>query len=175
MEMIYTTWEWIRASGITAYLLLFISNLAGMMVKGKIASKKGQPILLSIHQTAGWLALLLSLFHAFMLLFDRYVTYSLVELFIPFTATYQPLASSAGTLAFYIIVILFFSSDVMKKIGRKWWRSIHFLALPAYFLALIHGVLIGTDSGAMWMILFYSMTFMMVVSVFFVRLVTARP
>ncbi|WP_203362731.1 ferric reductase-like transmembrane domain-containing protein [Bacillus sp. REN10] len=174
MNMIYTTWEWIRASGMTAYLLLFIANMAGLLVKGKMVSKKGRPVLLMIHQTAGWLALLLALFHAMMLLFDHYVSYTITELLIPFTATYQRLASAAGTIACYILVLLFFSSDVMKRIGRKWWKVIHFLALPSYLLALIHGILIGTDSGAIWMILVYAITFGVLSSLFFVRLLTAR-
>ncbi|OZI11044.1 ferric reductase [Bacillaceae bacterium SAS-127] len=174
MNMIYSAWEWIRASGMTAYLLLFIANVAGMMFKGNISSKKGRPILLMVHQTAGWLALLLSAFHAMTLLFDHYVPYTITELLIPFTAANEPLASAAGTLAFYIVVLLFFSSDVMKEIGRKWWRAIHFLALPAYVLALIHGVLIGSDSGTIWVIVFYAMTFAIVVVLFFVRLVTTR-
>lgn len=170
MGTLYSTWEWIRSTGITAYLLLFISNVAGLMYKGKIATKTGRPMLLIIHQTAGWFSLLFAFFHVLMLLFDQYISYTLSEIFIPFTANYKTIASGVGTISLYILLFLFISSDVMKKIGRKWWRAIHYLAIPGYLLAFIHGVMIGTDTGALWMVVFYSVTFVVIAMIFVIRI-----
>ncbi|MNI81053.1 hypothetical protein D3C73_1376330 [compost metagenome] len=52
-----------------------------------------------------------------------------------------------GTLALYGILVLVASSDLMKHLGKKLWRAIHFLALPTFALALFHGISSGSDSG----------------------------
>ncbi|WLR51129.1 ferric reductase-like transmembrane domain-containing protein [Bacillus tianshenii] len=168
------TWEWIRASGISSYFLLFSSVLTGVLYRSKMILKKYHPALLVIHQTTGWFGLIIGLFHGSMTVIDNYISFSLLNLFIPFSSEYQPILTGFGTLSLYAFSLIYLTSDFIKKIGKRLWRTIHMLALPAYFLVFIHGVLLGTDSESLWMIIFYTFTSVMLGSlIFMVRLRSA--
>lgn len=166
MSSVFATWEWIRASGITSYLLLFFSILAGMLNRAKMVPKKHIGHLLIFHQTTGWFGFLLGLLHAMFTVMDDYVTYSLFYLFIPFTAEHKPLLSGFGTIALYSIFVLLLTSDLIKKIGRKVWVRVHIIAFPGFILAFVHGVFLGTDSSTILMISFYTATSAVILSVF---------
>jgi sulfoxide reductase heme-binding subunit YedZ len=145
-----SVWTTTRAAGITAYLLLFASTAAGMMMSLKLISGKTKATLLAVHQWSGWFGFLFSFVHGGVLLFDNYVGFSLFELLIPFSSDSDRLLTGFGTLAFYCTLLLLLSSDFIKKLGRRTWRLIHFLAFPAFYLALTHGLLMGTDSQQPW-------------------------
>ncbi|MFM9277163.1 hypothetical protein [Paenibacillus jiagnxiensis] len=66
------------------------------------------------------------------------------------------------------------SSDLMKQLGKKVWRAIHYLALPAYLLALVHGVMPGTDSNATLVQVIYIVTGLMVAALVVRRIYCAR-
>ncbi len=145
-----SVWTTTRAAGMTAYLLLFVSTAAGMMMSLKMLNGKPKAAMLAAHQWSGWFGFLFSFVHGGVLLFDSYVGFSLYELLIPFASDSNRLLTGFGTLAFYCTLLLLLSSDFIKKLGRKTWRAIHFLAFPAFFLALAHGLLMGTDSQQGW-------------------------
>ena len=39
---------------------------------------------------------------------------------------------------------------VRRWIGYRLWRAIHYLSFGVFLLALIHGLLSGTDSASVW-------------------------
>lgn len=162
-------WEMIRSTGLTSYSLLFLSVTAGVMYKGKLSAPKRQAVLLFVHQTAGWLGFLIGLLHGLLLIIDDYLPFSPSEVFIPFTSDYKPFLTGLGTLSLYGMLLLLVSSDAMKKMSRKLWRAIHYLAIPAYLFAFVHGIAIGTDSGETWSMIFYTSTAVMLVAMMFVR------
>jgi Predicted ferric reductase len=141
----FSVWATTRAAGITSYLLLFVSTAAGLLMSGKL-SRKNQAVILAVHQWTGWFGFLFGMMHGMVLLFDEYVGYSAAELAIPFASDDHRWLAGLGTLSLYISAILIASSDLMKRLGRKVWRAIHFLAFAGYGMALLHGALIGTDS-----------------------------
>ena len=150
-----STWNLIRTSGFLAYFLFTISIAAGMMNSFSIFRKQ-KPMLMELHKTSGWIGLLSVVFHVTLLLKDEYVPYQIKELFIPFSAQHAPLFSALGTISFYLFFITLATSDFfMKKLGRKLWKKIHFLVIPAWIFMVIHGILIGTDSGQPWAVIVY--------------------
>jgi DMSO/TMAO reductase YedYZ heme-binding membrane subunit len=68
-------------------------------------------------------------------------------------------------------------SWLRRRIGTTWWRRSHLLSVPAFILALAHGIFAGTDSArpAMWWI--YVGTGLVVLFLLVVRGLTAgyRP
>lgn len=146
----FSTWEWIRASGLSAYFLLFLSVCFGLMQNINQIPRNIRNIFLLVHPAAGWLAFLFAFFHGFLLYFDDYQPFSLQEIFIPFLASYQPFFTGLGVIAFYSMFLIFVTTDLMKKIGRNIWKTIHFLILPSFILASIHGFFIGTDTNEIW-------------------------
>ncbi|WP_274364760.1 ferric reductase-like transmembrane domain-containing protein [Paenibacillus thermotolerans] len=158
-----SVWSATRAAGLTAYLLLFVSTAAGITMSLKLLSGKAKSALLTLHQSSGWFGFLFGIVHGSVLLFDRYVGYTPSELLIPFTTRSHAFLNGLGILSFYIAFILLLSSDLMKKLGKKLWRSIHYLAFPGFFMSLLHGVLLGTDTPFVWAKLVYIGTAGMIV------------
>ncbi|MED2974934.1 ferric reductase-like transmembrane domain-containing protein [Fictibacillus sp. B-59209] len=152
-------WFFIRVTGLTAYLLLTLSLLAGIM--RHVPRNKG--FYLSFHQIIGQVALLFIGIHAFLLLFDQYEPYSLEAIFVPFASSYHPILSGLGTIAAYMLLIVIITSDFMKVIGRSVWKKTHYLVLPLWLLSFLHGILMGTDSAANRAPFFYWGTFAVIV------------
>lgn len=155
---ILTVWTTTKAAGLTAYLLLFISMVAGI-VQGTPFAKGPKRLLWNLaHQWCGWFGLLFGMLHGIVLVFDQYVGYSLAELAVPFASDHDRLGTGLGILAFYLMAILILSSDLMKKLGKKVWRTIHFVAFPTFVLALVHGLMAGSDSAHPVFIALYAVT-----------------
>lgn len=154
----FPVWDTSRSLGLTSYLLLFISMVAGILQSLKVMPPKSKANLAAVHTLGGWLGLLFGLTHGLVLLFDTYVGYSIGEILIPFTAKKNPVEIGFGTISLYMIFLLVLSSDLLKNLGKKVWRSIHFLAFPAFLLALYHGISIGTDIAVPGIKLLYAVT-----------------
>lgn len=75
-----------------------------------------------------------------------------------FASDSHPVLTGFGTISFYLTLLLILSSDFIKKLGKKTWRLIHFLAFPAFGLALAHGLLLGTDAQQPWVRAMYVTT-----------------
>jgi len=153
-------WIWIaiRAAGLTGYLLLTISLLVG--IYSHIPRKRGS--FLTFHQIIGQVALLFIGIHAYLLIFDMYQPFSVSELLIPFTASYEPVLSGLGTISFYLLIIVVLTSDFMKKVGQSAWKKAHYLVFPLWFVSEIHGLFLGTDSASLWALALYGGSVLMV-------------
>ncbi len=168
------TWELIRAAGLTSYFLLFVSVSSGLLFSIKAAKPKTNQLLQVAHQSAGWFSLLFGLFHGLLLYIDTYKPYSLVEIFIPFTTKDEPLLNGLGTISLFIMVLLFISGDLMKKVGAKVWKKIHRLALPMVILISTHGIMLGTDSSNGWAIVLYASSLAIILSLLIVKLLLIK-
>ncbi|WP_159081835.1 ferric reductase-like transmembrane domain-containing protein [Paenibacillus sp. CAA11] len=151
-------WNTVRAAGITSYLLLFVSMIAGMMQGTPLVQGKRKGTINLIHQASGWFGLLFGMVHGMVLYFDQHVGYQPLEILVPFMSHSHPILNGLGTLVIYLMALLIISSDLMKCIGRKVWRSIHVLAFPAFVMALVHGLLLGSDSSDKGIRLMYAVT-----------------
>lgn len=174
LSEVFSIWNVTRAAGITAYLLLFVSMLSGLTFKTTIFPKRFQKTVLSIHETTGWFGLLFGMVHGLVLVFEKeYSSYTIWNILIPFTTEHNAIALSLGILAFYGMLLLILSTDFLKKIGKKAWRLIHFLAFPTFFSALIHGILIGSDSSNPIMLTMYIATGFTVLLLTILRIIHA--
>lgn len=169
--MLTNTWDWIRLLGFLAYFYFTISIIFGLLRKSSYV-KSHKNLIYQIHQNAGWLGLLTVIAHMLILLIDNYEPYSLMEILMPFSADYQVLASSLGTIAFYLFLMVLMTSDLwIKTMNRSLWKNIHFLVLPAWLLSLLHGVLIGSDSENGVIIMFYIVTAGLILLILMLRMV----
>lgn len=169
-----SVWTTTRAAAMTSYLLLFASTVAGLLMSGKMAGKRSKAVILAVHQWCGWFGFLFGTLHGMVLVFDQYVGYSPFELLIPFASHDHRILNGLGTLIFYISAILILSSDFMKQLGKKAWRSIHFLAFAGFGMAVVHGYALGTDTAIPWVRLLYILTTAIVVVLTVVRVYSAR-
>jgi sulfoxide reductase heme-binding subunit YedZ len=149
-------WYAIRIAGILAYVLLWLTTIAGLCISGGLFPKWGA-VLLPVHQLAD-LALSLALLHAALLLGDRFAGFTPDSLVVPFRSTYEPVWTGLGILALYLGAIVFWSVDIRPKIGYARWRTLHYLAFVVYVLALAHGLFAGTDRDTVPLRLMYAIT-----------------
>lgn len=150
-------WNVSRAAGMTSYLLLFISVVTGMSGHYSFLHPKTKAALNLVHQSTGWFGMLFGLVHGLVLTYSSYESFSLYDVFVPFASKTHPFLTGVGILALYSMVLLLLTSDYRKQLGWKLWKSIHFLAFPAFVAAFFHSVLLGPDSQTLYMqIIYYS-------------------
>lgn len=153
-------WYLARASALASLTLLWISMVLGLGISNKLARLwPGAPASFAIHEYVSLLGLAFALFHALILLGDRYIGFTLVQLLMPFsTAAYRPLWVGLGQLGFYLWLLLTISFYVRKGIGQKTWRLLHYGTFLMYVLGISHAIFSGTDSGTDWVQKYYWFT-----------------
>lgn len=149
-------WYLARSGGIVAYLLLWLSTVWGLTLSSKIITDLvPAPVAYGLHEFLSLGAVLFAVIHSVVLLGDRYIQFNLFHLAIPFSAPYEPLWTGLGTLGLYLTTALTASFYVRQQLGQKVWRALHYLTFVAYGLALVHGLMAGTDSPLPAMKLMY--------------------
>jgi methionine sulfoxide reductase heme-binding subunit len=142
-------WFLARAGGIVSYLLLWLATCWGIIMSSKLLKGIISPgLAFSLHEFLPLLGILFAAMHALVLLGDSYISFDMQQLLIPFTSSYKPFWTGLGTIAFYSFIVLTASFYVRKQIGQKSWRVLHYTSYVAFLLALTHGLMAGTDSGA---------------------------
>ena len=142
-------WYMSRASALLGYLLLWASTVWGLLLSTKIAKSVLSPVLtFSVHEFLSLLGLGFAAFHAFILLGDRYIAFTLRDILLPFSAGFEPLWVGVGTLSLYLYALITFSFYIRKKIGQQTWRTLHYLTFGLYGMVVAHSLLLGTDSGS---------------------------
>lgn len=168
-------WYAIRVTGVTAYIALWLTTVAGLCISGGFGGKwLPGALLYPLHQL-GDLALSLMALHAVLLLGDHYAGFTPQSLVVPFTATYRPEWTGLGIIALYLCAIVYWSVHVRNRIGYRAWRAIHMLSLAAFALALVHGFASGTDSGAPAMRLMYLVTGQVAIALVTLRIWKLKP
>jgi predicted ferric reductase len=173
-----TSWIVLRAAGVGAYVMLFLSVAWGLASTttpfGKRISKPSSTL---VHQFMSTCGLFLVGIHLAGLLVDRFVRFDALDLLVPMRSPYRPFAVTLGITAMYATVVVVVTSWLRKKIGTTAWRRTHLLAVPAFTLSLLHGMFAGTDSAMPWMWWTYVVTGLIVLFLIVVRALTAdyRP
>ena len=153
-------WYLSRASGLVAYVLIWLSVALGLLITGKLARLwPGGPAVADLHQYSGLLGMGFGLFHAAILLGDSYTSFTAAQLLLPFsTAGYRPPWVGLGQVAFYLGLLVVLSGYVRRRVGYRVWRLVHFSSFAVYLFATLHGLAAGTDSTQAPVFALYSLT-----------------
>jgi len=141
------TWQLIRSSGMSAYILFTMSTVWGLALSSKIV-KDWSPGTLSmlLHATVSWMGVVFTIIHMGLLLFDEYVTYQIHQVLLPFMHDYRPVAVGLGILSFWIMLIVAVSFQFKKYLGHKNWKLLHYLSYLSFFMITAHAVFAGSDA-----------------------------
>jgi predicted ferric reductase len=153
-------WYLARSSAFIAYIMLWASMIFGLIITNRMARVwPGGPTAFDLHQHVSLLGLAVALFHGLILVGDRYIGYTVAQVLIPFAgADYRPAWVGIGQLGFYLLALVSLTFYVRKTIGHQAWRLIHFLSFVVFAMAIVHGVMSGTDGGAWWAAAVYWVT-----------------
>jgi DMSO/TMAO reductase YedYZ heme-binding membrane subunit len=146
-----TFWLLARASGLTAYILLTLSVLAGLILRSRPFGRavKGAAVM-DLHRLLALLGLASLGVHGTALLLDKTVHMPVVGLFVPGASPYRPVSVALGVVAAEVMALVVVSFSVRKLIGQKRWRLLHWSTYGIFALATAHGLLAGSDSAQPW-------------------------
>ncbi|MFA5994264.1 MAG: ferric reductase-like transmembrane domain-containing protein [Parcubacteria group bacterium] len=141
-------WAWYssRAMGLMGYFLLWWVMFLGLAIRTPILNKLLKPIFsLEVHRWLSVQALFFALFHALVLLGDKFLQLHILDLFMPFYSQAYSNEITLGILGFYLMIMLIVTSYFRKLLSFRLWRTIHFLNIVLFVLVTIHAMAIGTD------------------------------
>ena len=146
-----TFWLLARASGLTAYGLLTASVLAGLTLKSRPFGRALKPApTMDVHRFLALLGLGMLVLHGGTLVLDRTLHMPLAGLVVPGASPYRPAAVAVGVVAAELMVLIYVSFALRKRIGPKNWRRLHWATYLVFLLATVHGFTSGTDSTQPW-------------------------
>lgn len=138
-------WLIARAAGLTAFGLLTLSVWLGLAMSTRLLPAKRTKSLLGLHRTLAWTGLSMLVLHAGALLFDPFLHFNVLSVLVPGAAGWRPGTVAMGIVAGWLSLALAASFKAKKWIGQKGWRRLHYASFAAFWLALGHALLTGTD------------------------------
>jgi sulfoxide reductase heme-binding subunit YedZ len=145
-----TFWLLARASGITAYVAVTLSVLAGIVLKSRPFARLRPATAMQLHRALAVNAIGAIVVHGIALVLDTTVKVSPLALVVPGLITYRPLATSIGVLAAELTLVVYVSFSLRRQIGHKIWRALHWTTYGLFALATVHGLAAGTDTSRPW-------------------------
>ena len=95
----------------------------------------------ALHQWTAYAAVALTVSHPLVLLFVKSPHFRVYDIVWPVDSPLQPKLNFAGACALYLLMLVFVSSLLRTRIGRRVWRNLHYLVFPAAALLLVHSIL----------------------------------
>jgi DMSO/TMAO reductase YedYZ heme-binding membrane subunit len=151
-------WFTARGAGLAAMLILTIATALGALGSTRLRSVSNRVIIQYMHRTAAVLGLSLIVVHVTTLVLDSKSHVSLAGALVPFAAHYRPSAVALGSIAMYLVLFvaalgLARGRLAASRAGAATWRGLHLLAYPAWGIAIVHGLMAGTDRSQNWVVL----------------------
>ncbi len=146
-------WYLTRGTGVVALVLLTITVALGIANQMRLQSARVPRFVIdSVHRSASLLAVSFVLVHIATTVLDNYVSISLINAVLPFSGTYKPFWLGLGAISFDLLIAVALTSMLRRHIGHRAWRATHWLAYLSWPVALVHGIGIGSDRHAHWML-----------------------
>ena len=149
-------WYLSRASGVIAYTLFWLAVVFGLLLSTRLGKHFNAARVFALHQYLSLIAVGFAAFHAGILLADNFLNLNLWQILLPFSFQTERVGVALGQLGFWLLFICAFSFYIKKYIGQSAWRWLHFLTFFAYMFISIHVFMVGSDSRALPLLLFYA-------------------
>jgi sulfoxide reductase heme-binding subunit YedZ len=167
-------WYVTRISALLAYLALAASVVYGLLLSTRILDRIAhRAVSFTLHQDLASIGLARARVHGAVLMIDRSVPFSPLEVVVPFMGPYRPLWVGIGQIAMGLTIVVLVSFYVRKRIGQKTWRRVHYLSFLAFVAATVHGLMAGTDSQSTWALAGYILATSIVVLLLAYRIATS--
>ncbi|HEX3814478.1 MAG TPA: ferric reductase-like transmembrane domain-containing protein [Mycobacteriales bacterium] len=146
-------WYTSRAAGVISLVLLTFVVLLGVLHRsGRALPGLQRFVVAGLHRNLSLLALAFLAVHIGTAVLDSYVPIRLIDAVVPFVSAYHPFWVGLGALTLDLLIALVATSLLRHRIGRRYWRAVHWAAYAAWPIALTHGLGLGTDSRHGWLL-----------------------
>ena len=139
-------WFATRGAGLMTWAVAAASVIVGLLMSSKMMGKQpGFPWLLDLHRFFSTLTSVFLALHLFTLWADSFVEFGPVELFVPFTSEWRPMAIAWGVLSMYLMFAVQLSSLAKDRIPARTWHGIHLLSYLTVIFGTVHAWQAGSD------------------------------
>ena len=139
-------WHVARAGGIVAWALVASSVIWGLALSTRVLGRRPRPAwLLDLHRFLGGLAVVFTVVHVLAVVADSYVDVSLVNILVPLTGDWHPLAVAWGIVGLYLLLAVELTSLAMSRLPRTLWRRVHMASFLVFATTSVHALTAGTD------------------------------
>jgi DMSO/TMAO reductase YedYZ heme-binding membrane subunit len=140
------TWYIARSSGLVAWALLVAAMVWGILLATRVLGRRPAPAwILSLHRYLGALAVVFVGVHVGAILLDSYTNFGVVNVLVPLTGTWHPVAVAWGIVAMYILMAVEVTSLLRRRLSPRAWRSVHLASYGVFALSTMHLLSAGTD------------------------------
>ncbi len=153
-----TTWPWYvtRGSGLVAAGALIILMISGIgQVTGYTYRFLDPLTSWASHRALGITFGISVLIHMFSLLFDKFIPFNILQIFIPWLSDYRravvfgqhvgSLWVALGVIAFYLVCLVIITSLFWVEKKPYLWKFIHLISYVIILLVFIHALYLGSD------------------------------
>jgi sulfoxide reductase heme-binding subunit YedZ len=139
-------WYLTRGSGAVALMLLTLSLILGVAQIGRLASRRWPRFAVDgLHRSSSLLALVFLGVHILTAVLDTFAPISLIDAVVPFIGAYRPVWLGLGAVAFDLLLAVIATSLIRVWLGRRAWRTVHWLAYAVWPIAVLHGLGAGSE------------------------------
>ena len=140
-------WYTARAAGVVAWALSAVSVVWGLLLASpSLRRRTAESKLLDLHRFLGGLAAAFTVVHLVTTVAANRNGVGLVDVLVPITAAWEPMALTLGLLAALLLALVEVTSLLRARIGEALWRRAHYAGFGVFVLATVHGLQIGTDA-----------------------------
>jgi DMSO/TMAO reductase YedYZ heme-binding membrane subunit len=165
------TWDAARAGGLISYVLLTAAVSLGLVLRNRWQSTRLPRLVTNeLHGYVSLLALVFIAVHVAAVAVDPFTRFGLTAVLVPFASHYRPVWMGLGIVALDMLLAVWVSSRLRRRIGHRLWRQIHVLAFGVYGAATLHGLGTGSDTRTVWAGALYAASVGVVGSLLAVRL-----
>jgi len=97
--------------------------------------------LFTFHNWLGYIGLAAAITHPLILLLSSTAGFRLFDVFVPIWSPVQPVPSTLGAIAFYLVAFVVVTSYLRRLYAHRTWKALHYTAYAAAAVFYVHGVL----------------------------------
>jgi hypothetical protein len=142
-------WMIARATGISAYLLLVLLVVLGLLLSHPSRTRIARPnpaTRIRLHIVLAALTLALTIAHIVVLATDRFAGVGWRGVSLPMQSAYRPVAVTLGVLGAWAGLVVGSTALLAGHLPQRLWWRVHKVAIVALLLVWLHGVLAGGDT-----------------------------
>jgi sulfoxide reductase heme-binding subunit YedZ len=139
-------WVLARVAGLASYAALAIALITGIAMRTAVLDWLGSNrAVRGLHEFTTVLWVPLAALHLLSLLLDSTARIAILDLFVPFHASYGTLAIGVGAMSLDLLLVVTVTAYLKRRMPKEVWLWLHRVSYVAFALVFLHAVLSGTD------------------------------
>jgi methionine sulfoxide reductase heme-binding subunit len=130
--------------GLIAVGLVTLNLAVGLLIAVRYSPWRYWPHrrfnIFALHNWTGYGVLAASVLHPTVLLFSSTARFRLLDVIYPVHSPSQPLENTIGAIALYSITVVVITSYFRLRLGRRLWKSFHFVIYAAAIALFWHSL-----------------------------------